>query len=107
MTNDNMNIIQDYYNSNIKPPLQNNMKMEVLLPFIRCEDGFEMSVQAGFGYYSDPPEYFSTYKTWEVGYPSDSEDLLQDYYDSDDPDIFKYVPTEIINQIILKHGGLK
>ena len=78
---------------------------------IFCEDGFEMSVQAGSGSYSAPIEDLESgeYTACEVGFPNRKEELLMPYA-VEDPEtptdsIYAYVPVEVIEQIIEKHGG--
>lgn len=83
----------------------------VLSPHIFCEDGFEMSVQAGSGSYSAPREDLESgeYTACEVSFPNRKEELLMPYAE-EDPEtptdsVYAYVPVEVIEQIIEKHGG--
>ena len=83
----------------------------VLSPHIFCEDGFEMSVQAGSGLYSAPRENLESgeYTACEVSFPNRKEELLMPYAE-EDPEtptdsVYAYVPVEVIEQIIEKHGG--
>ena len=49
-----------------------------------------------------------TYATCEVGYPSQKEELLMPYIeDPTEPTkaVYPYVPVEVIEQVIEKHGG--
>lgn len=69
-------------------------------PVIVCKDGFSMSVQGGFGKYSEPRYIVEMYKSMEIGFPSEKEELL----DMDD-DVKGYVDVKLIQQIIEKHGG--
>lgn len=82
----------------------------VIRPHIYCEDGFEMSVQAGSGLYSTPREDLESgeYTACEVEFPSREEELLMPY--AKDPmepieSVYAFVPVEVIEQIIEKHGG--
>lgn len=82
----------------------------VIRPHIFCEDGFEMSVQAGDGLYCEPRVNLESreYAACEVGYPSQKEELLMPYIeDSTEPTktVYPYVPVEVIEQVIEKHGG--
>jgi hypothetical protein len=81
-----------------------------------CKDGFRMSVQAGPGNYCKPrPSYeedkkFINYTEVEIGFPSEQEDLIMEY--CEDPSIptdtvYGYVPVEVVEQVIRKHGGLE
>ena len=79
-------------------------------PHIFCKDGFEMSVQAGDGLYCEPRVNLESgeYATCEVGYPSQKEELLMPYIeDPTEPTkaVYPYVPVEVIEQVIEKHGG--
>ena len=83
----------------------------VIRPHIFCEDGFEMSVQAGSGSYSAPREDLESgeYTACEVSFPNRKEELLMPYAE-EDPEtptdsVYAYVPVEVIEQIIEKHGG--
>lgn len=75
-----------------------------------CNDGFKMSVQAGQYLYSTPrTDDAPTYSAVEVGYPSEYEELLMPYVeDANDPTgtVYGYVPVEVVDAIIEKHGGI-
>ena len=69
-----------------------------------------MSVQAGAGLYCEPRANLESgeYTACEVGYPSQKEELLMPYIE--DPtkpteSVYPYVPVEVIEQVIEKHGG--
>lgn len=75
---------------------------------ITCADGFSMSVQAGEFLYCSPRDNIGPYCAVEVGFLSEIEDQLIPYID--DPEeptntIYGYVPIEIVERIIEKHGG--
>lgn len=79
-------------------------------PHIICRDGFRFSVQASNGVYCTPRKNLpdGEYSACEVGMPSDVEDLLMPYAeDRTNPKktIYGFVPVDIIDQIIQKHGG--
>jgi len=80
-------------------------------PRIKCADGFSFSVQAGeYSYCS--PRYFcaSYYNSVEVGFPSARDDALMDFAeDPSDPTetVYGYVPVEIVEEIIRRHGGMQ
>jgi hypothetical protein len=47
----------------------------------------------------------------ELGFPSEEDDLITDYADMyvvDNPTktVYPYVPIEIVNELIEKHGGI-
>ena len=85
------------------------------MPYIKCRDGFYMSVQASHGHYcspreDNPPEGYTHY---EVGYPSNRENLLEGYKEMEcairfppTESVYPNVPKEVIQHIIAKHGGL-
>lgn len=76
-----------------------------------CADGFKMSVQASDTHYCEPREKRSSYYyKYEVGFPSEKEDLLMSYAeDEENPTktVYGWVPEDVIEKIIEKHGGLK
>ena len=83
-----------------------------IFPRIKCADGFSMSVQGHFGSYSDPRDDFANYYSQvEVGYPSERVEELMPYIDGADSKptdtVYGYVPIEIVEKIILGHGGIK
>ena len=78
---------------------------------IVCKDGFSISVQGGTSFhYCNPRELCNFYEELECGFPSSEEKLLTPYQDGNDSqldDVFAYVPIEIVEEIIKKHGGIK
>ena len=82
------------------------------IPAIKLLSGLTMSVQAGKGLYSTPREYTGNgkaYTAWEIGFPSETvEELLPYIEDESNPTntVYGYVPTETVNAIIEKHGGI-
>lgn len=82
----------------------------VTRPHIFCEDGFEMSVQAGSGLYSVPRKNLENGECieCEVGFLNQKEELLMPY--AEEPEtptesVYAYVPVKVIEQVIEKHGG--
>lgn len=103
--------IQDFWVKNHKASTHRHRTFTEC-PRIKCADGFDMSVQASYGHYCDPREYLKdgSYSSWEIGFPSDVEILLRDYCeDEDNPTdtVYGYVPTEVIDAVIAKHGGVQ
>ena len=91
-----------------------------ILPEITCQDGFSISVQCGFGHYSEPEVKKLTDGLpenplkFELGFPSKYESMLTPYqhclpYHKKNfkKHIFGWVPMSVVNEIIKKHGGLK
>jgi len=87
---------------------------------IVCQDGFRVSVIAGWGCYSDPREdlqfgygeVLGPFYAVEVGFPTERPepwDTWREYADStqDDPTktVYGYVPTEMVRALIETHGG--
>lgn len=68
-----------------------------------------MSVQGNEFTYCSPRELSPYYNTMEIGFPSATEDTLLPYAEeADNPTgtIYGYVPVEIIEAVIEKHGGI-
>lgn len=87
-------------------------KLHEPLPRIKCNDGFEMSVQVGKGIYSFPDQksIHVDYESVEVGFPSKMERILFRYAeDKKEPTatVYPYVPIERVEDVIKKHGGIK
>jgi len=77
---------------------------------IVCSDGFTMSVQASSAHYCSPREDNGPHYAFEVGFPTEEEALLIRY--AEDPDnptetVYAWVPAEVIDAVIAKHGGIK
>ena len=78
-------------------------------PHVVCNDGFEMSVQAGQSLYSEPRDVVDSYEEAEVGFPSTEESLLTSYAEDGEAlcdTVYGYVPCSIIDEVIEKHGGI-
>ena len=80
-----------------------------LRPFITCEDGFKISVQASETHYCTPRSNRGPYSKVECGYPSEREKDLLDY--AEEPNnptdtVYGWVPVDIIDAVIEKHGGI-
>jgi len=81
----------------------------IVRPKIICQDGFNMSVQGSSGHYCSPRETQDWYNEMEIGYPSAKEDDLMPFAEnSDEPTntVYGYVPCEIIEEVIKRHGGI-
>lgn len=78
-------------------------------PRIECNDGFSMSVQGGDFSYSTPRRVGDSFTEMEIGFPSEPEDLILGYAESNEPTntVYPYVPVELILKVIEKHGGMK
>ena len=79
-------------------------------PHVKCKDGFSISVQASEIHYCSPRVNGDViYDNVELGFPNAEEGLIAEY--AEDPDkptntVYGYVPVEIVNQLIEKHGGI-
>lgn len=100
--------------SNIKEFLKETCVIEYGIqrtrPRIRCRDGFEMSVQAGAMLYSAPRLNLinGEYIACEIGFPNRAEELIEQYAENPrnlTSTVYAYVPVELIDEIIKKHGG--
>lgn len=68
-----------------------------------------MSVQAGYGIYSVPACDTNYYDAVEIGFPSRKEKLIMAYAENSSipcGTVYPYVPVEIVDQVIKKHGGI-
>jgi hypothetical protein len=103
--------------------------------WIRCRDGFQMSVIARWGTYCRPKiafcmdplswkrgpcgkcredgysevpcDYRGPFTHVEVGFPSLRPEPWEDWapYTDEDEEIFAYVPVELVRRLIIKHRG--
>lgn len=77
---------------------------------IECVDGFTISVQATRHHYCTPRNNTGSWTAVECGFPSADVPELADYKDGGDTDtesVFAYVPVEIVEAVLAKHGGMK
>lgn len=78
-------------------------------PVIVCNDGFKMSVQGYSGHYCRPRTTQNWYLELEIGFPSQEESLIMPYAESSEnptQTVYGWVPIEIIDEVIIKHGGI-
>jgi hypothetical protein len=83
--------------------------------WVRCRDGFKMSVIAGYGAYSIPrpidDSHTGPYRAVEVGYPSarpEPWDQWLTYAEcEDDPTgtVYSQVPVDVVRALVALHGG--
>lgn len=76
-----------------------------------CNDGFTMSVQASEAHYCTPRQsYDGPYSAFEIGFPSQAEDLIAEYAEDTSSaltdTVYPQVPVDLIDQVIEKHGGI-
>jgi len=76
---------------------------------MKLADGFEMSVQASGMVYCAPRDDNGPYTHVEIGYPSSKEELIMEWAENEDEPtgtVYGYVPVEIVDAVIEKHGGI-
>ena len=83
----------------------------IVIPPLECADGFRMSVQASAGHYCEPRNSQGPWTEFECGFPSDDVPEMADYKEdvskADTETVFAYVPVEIVEAVLAKHGGMK
>ena len=88
----------------------NNYINFYIRPRMRCADGFSISIQAGFYRYCRPRNNEAdTYESVELRYPNMEDPIIADYAENPDDlteTVYKYVPIEVVNELIEKHGGI-
>lgn len=83
--------------------------MNVTRPRVRCADGYTVSVQAGWGMYSNPREDADSYEAVELGYPSCEDAEILSYAENAEipcNTVYGYVPVDIVDALLQKHGGI-
>lgn len=82
----------------------------MMRPRVKCNDGFEVSIQASYTHYCYPRKTFAgPYDEVELGYPSEADSLIDIYAeDIEEPThtVYGYVPIDIVEKLIEKHGGI-
>jgi hypothetical protein len=85
-------------------------RYQKIRPRLICKDGYSISVQASWGHYCSPRfDDVNEYKTVELGFPNMKDVLIMAY--AEEPDyptetVYAYVPVELVNELIEKHGGI-
>lgn len=83
-------------------------KMFKVRPRCLFNDGFSVSIQAGYAIYSTPSEVSKEYSNFELGFPSEPDELITPFAETEDDlthSVYKYVPKRIVEALIKKHGG--
>ena len=78
-------------------------------PRVHCADGFSVSVQASQFHYCRPRiDSAEKYNAVELGFPSAADDLIIDYAEDNSytDTVYGYVPVEVVDKLIEKHGGI-
>ena len=79
-------------------------------PRLFCNDGYSISVQASSFHYCKPRlNGIQDYESVELGFPSKEDELINDYAEDDNytETVYGYVPIEVVERLIEKHGGIK
>ncbi|OON98609.1 MAG: hypothetical protein ATN35_04315 [Epulopiscium sp. Nele67-Bin004] len=97
----------------IKQTDENKHKIYYLRDRLTCKDGFSMSVQANKALRCTPQATLldGEYEAVEIGFPSALEQLLVPYMDDEaktavTKTIYNYVPLDVVEEVIVKHGGI-
>jgi len=83
---------------------------QFIRPRVYCEDGYSISIQANDCAYCVPrANGRAYYESFELGYPSDTDDLIDRY--SEDPTnllgtVYPYIDWIIVEKLLDKHGGI-
>ena len=77
--------------------------------YVECKDGFRVSIQGNATGYCSPRDNTGPYTEVELGFPNRACDVILAY--AEDPDqpcntVYGYVPSEVVLEMILKHGGM-
>ena len=90
--------------------MRDGTKVEDIRPRVVCEDGYSVSVQASRSHYCSPREDGAVeYESVELGFPTAEDELINEYAEDDNytDTVYGFVPVEIVNKLIEKHGGIK
>lgn len=82
-----------------------------LRPRVECCDGFSISIQASDLHYCTPQtsEKGTKYETVELGFPSDSDDIILSYAEDEEyptGTVYPQVPVSLTDKLLEKHGGI-
>lgn len=81
---------------------------------IKCKDGYSFSLQASRTHYCSPRKDTGLhddfiFTAFQIGLPSEADDLLNEYAeDGENPTetVYGYVPAEVVQNLVDKHGGI-
>lgn len=79
---------------------------------VKCADGYSVSIQASSGHYCSPRLTLSSvsdYESFELGFPTVGDSELIEYAENTEDltdTVYGYVPREVIESVISKHGGI-
>lgn len=105
-----MDKINEYLKRTLKVYECDGYRFQDIRPRLRCMDGFVISVQASRTHYCEPAiNEAEKYVSVELGFPNIEDPLIIEYAEEiDNPTetVYAYVPIEIVNELIEKHGGI-
>lgn len=95
------------------PKYENDDNLRIMPPVV-CEDGFKVSVQASASHHCTPrvtDNHGQPYTTYELGFPSAHEPMLDDYMEDIECDptqtVYAYVPAQLVEILLAAHGGIR
>lgn len=77
---------------------------------ILCADGFMVSIQASSSHYCSPRANDGPYSHFELGYPSEPDDLITEYAEDGErltQTVYPMVPLQVVLDLVNRHGGVK
>lgn len=81
----------------------------LVIPKLRCADGYEVSIQASEGHYCEPrASHAWPYQRFELGFPTVADEDIMEY--AEEParptnTVYGFVPVAAVLLVITKHGG--
>ena len=106
-----MDTINEYLKRTRKQvTLRSGYTYEEIRPRVICADGFEISVQASENHYCEPRvNGAEQYESVELGFPNMVEPDIIEYAEKDcyTETVYGWVPVEVVNKVIEKHGGIE
>lgn len=104
-------IVQQFLEDTYDMKSFRGMETVSLRPRIECKDGYKISMQASDGHYCSPRKNLKDgmYHKVELGYPNQFDELIDVYAEEKGSidTVYGYVPIEVVEALIAKHGGLK
>lgn len=76
---------------------------------VYCKDDYNISMQGNEGSYSSPKMLSEVYSSMELGFPSEEDELINEYAEETGnytETVYGYVPFDVIEKLIEKHGGI-
>lgn len=102
--------VNEYLKNNYRADIIDGFDTPCVTKRIVCNDGISISVQANHYTYCTPRRDRAwPYSEVELGFPSELDALIEGYAETEGTTqtVFGYVPIDVVNQLIEKHGGIK